>query len=129
MNMTEICEAIESSMAFGEVPEFKTERTRRYIFVCRNNGQFHRGDAPIGGGYATFEGRFTKESALKFMCDILGVELRKCPTCHEERYIQVDSWECYECRAWTVEYGERERTEKVPEYASEPSISRLPGET
>ena len=62
----EIVEKIESANEFGNVPAYSVEAGRKYIYVCRNNGQFHRGNAPNGGGWATFIGKFTADEAKEF---------------------------------------------------------------
>lgn len=38
--------------------EYSVEIGRKYAYVCRNNGAFHRGDSGHLGGYATFIGKF-----------------------------------------------------------------------
>lgn len=59
MTLQEIKEAIEDIMMFGEIPAFVCECTHKYIYVCRNNGCFHKGNADNTGGWATFVGKFT----------------------------------------------------------------------
>jgi len=59
-------EKIEEIKAFGDVPAYSVEIGYKYIYVCRNNGQFHKGDAPSGSeGWATFIGKFTAEEIKK----------------------------------------------------------------
>ena len=35
---------------------------RKYVYVCRNNGQFHRGNGKNIAGFATFVGRYDWET-------------------------------------------------------------------
>jgi uncharacterized protein YigA (DUF484 family) len=39
------------------------EAKRKYLYVCKNNGAFHCGDAEGLGGFATFIGKFDTEQA------------------------------------------------------------------
>ena len=52
----------ESEMEFGNTPKYSVKVGRKYFYVCKNNGSFHKGDAGHLPGYATFVGRFGAES-------------------------------------------------------------------
>ena len=66
MEIKAIMEKIESSKEFGEIPSYSVEAGRKYLYVCKNNGQFHKGNAPHGGGWATFIGKFSVDEARVF---------------------------------------------------------------
>ena len=65
-----IGEQIESKKEFGDIPAYSVEVGRKYIYVCKNNGQFHRGDMEGVGGYATFVGKYSRDGAIvRFLSD------------------------------------------------------------
>lgn len=42
--------------------EYSVIAGRKYFYVCKNNGQAHKGNAPSGsGGWATFIGKYTAD--------------------------------------------------------------------
>lgn len=60
----EIAEKIEDIKEFGSIPRYAVECGKKYIYVCKNNGQFTRRD--MGDGpWATFIGKFTADEAEK----------------------------------------------------------------
>jgi hypothetical protein len=54
MNLKQIVEKIDG-------PEYVAEAGTKYIYMCRNDGQFHRGDCVGIAGFATFIGRYTRD--------------------------------------------------------------------
>lgn len=70
MKMKELVDAIERIPQWegGDVPAYAAEAGRKYIYVCLNNGQFHRGDAPQGNGaWATYCGKLTYDQAVQWL--------------------------------------------------------------
>jgi len=55
----------QSKMAFGEIPEYSVVAGTKYLYVCRNNGQHHKGNAIGIPGFATFVGKFTAEEVIE----------------------------------------------------------------
>ncbi len=49
----------ETVEKINECGDFVAVAGRKYIYVCRNNGQFHKGDMTHGGGWATFVAKVT----------------------------------------------------------------------
>ncbi len=58
-----VMEALDAKTEFGNVPKYAVSVKGGYLYVCRNNGQFHRGGSSGVPGYATFLGRFTAQEA------------------------------------------------------------------
>ena len=46
--------------------DYSIEKKRKYIYVCKNNGQFHTGNAAKIPGYATFIGKFSIDEFLEW---------------------------------------------------------------
>ena len=62
----EVYETMEGKMEFGDVPAFVLEKEKKEVFVCRNNGAFHKGNATSGsGGWADFLFGGTKEEFVR----------------------------------------------------------------
>jgi hypothetical protein len=61
--INEVKEKIESIMEFGGIPKFVVVKSQKHLYVCRNNGQFHKGDCCNIPGFATFIGKFTADEA------------------------------------------------------------------
>lgn len=51
-------EKLQAESEKWNTEEYSVEVCRKYFYVCRNNGAFHRGDAGHLGGYAAFVGKF-----------------------------------------------------------------------
>jgi len=73
--LEELKKLFDNVMEFGDIPRFSTEIYHRRLYVCRNNGQFHRGDMDGRGGWATFVGKFTRRQGLEFL-SLNGYEVR-----------------------------------------------------
>jgi hypothetical protein len=65
--MQEIVQRIEEIKEFGDVPAYVAEVCNGIVYVCRNNGVFHRGDECDLAGRAVFIGAFTQEQAIEFL--------------------------------------------------------------
>jgi hypothetical protein len=66
MNTNQIIKKIESIKEFGGIPRFSAKKHNNRICVCRNNGEFCTNPKWSGrGGWATIEGFYTKDDAVK----------------------------------------------------------------
>jgi hypothetical protein len=54
-SLKQIAEKIDGSC------DYSADAGTKYIYVCRNNGQFHRGDCVGIAGFASFIGRYTRD--------------------------------------------------------------------
>lgn len=48
---------------------------RKYIYVCKNNGQFHCGERNNGAGFAQFLGKFTQSEILDWIEWMTGEQI------------------------------------------------------
>jgi len=71
MKLEEIAEKINELKVFGDTPAFCAEVHNRRIYVCRNDGQFHRGSCQGMAGWGTFVGKYTKKEALEFLEEVI----------------------------------------------------------
>jgi hypothetical protein len=60
--LKKIKKEIEGICEFGDIPAFSVQVGTKYIYVCRNNGAFHKGEMTGVNGYATFVGKFTTQN-------------------------------------------------------------------
>jgi len=64
LTLKEVAQKIEQIKEFGEIPSYSVQACKKYLYVCRNNGQFHKGEANGKPGWAKFLGQFSRDEAV-----------------------------------------------------------------
>jgi carotenoid cleavage dioxygenase-like enzyme len=68
LKMTELAQWFdENCFEFGDIPRYSAGSTWKYIYVCKNNGAFHRGNRINCPGFASYMGRYTKPEIIELI--------------------------------------------------------------
>lgn len=66
-------EILETAMEYGDIPKYSWEWNGKQFVICKNDGQFHRGECQEFPGWATYIGHFKSSYIVKNYQEFLKV--------------------------------------------------------